>query len=131
MTDTATASFNITNVNDAPVLDLDANDSTIGAGASLKTFTIGGPAVQVTDSDVSITDSDNTTMAGATISLERGGGRSSGHRRGAAGRHQRAKPDCDVDHADRHGFACRLRSGDRGDHLLDLERQHDAAQYLQ
>ena len=67
LTDTATVSFNITNVNDAPVLDLDANDSTATGSGSSKTYTIGGAAVRIADSDTSITDVENNTIASAFI----------------------------------------------------------------
>ena len=69
LTDTATASFNINNVNDAPVLDLDANNSTIGGGGSLVTYNPGGAAIRLTDTDVSIADVDNPNILGANISL--------------------------------------------------------------
>ena len=52
-----------------PALNLDANSSTIG-GVDYKTeFTDGGPAVAVVDTDVLITDSDDTELTSATVTL--------------------------------------------------------------
>ena len=51
------------------MLDLDANDSTIGGGASLVTYSPGGAAIRLTDTDVSIADVDNTNIMGANITL--------------------------------------------------------------
>ena len=53
-------------VNDAPVLDLDASG---GGTGFANTFTEDGPAVAITDTDVSITDVDSTNIASATITL--------------------------------------------------------------
>ncbi|MDR6929125.1 retention module-containing protein [Pseudomonas sp. BE134] len=59
--------------NDAPpVLDLDANNSSGATGANYNlTFTEGtsGPGLSITDGDFTITDSDSTTLTGATIVL--------------------------------------------------------------
>jgi hypothetical protein len=55
--------------NAAPVLNLDANSSTTGGFDYLTTFTDGGPPVAIADSDVLITDADNTTVASATITI--------------------------------------------------------------
>ena len=71
-TDTATVSFNIANVNDAPVLDLDANDSTIGGGGYLTAYNRGGSAVQVADSDTRIIDVDGDNITRAEIRLVSG-----------------------------------------------------------
>ena len=59
----------VTGLVDAPpALDLDANNSTgFGADASA-TYTAGGPAVSVVDTDVLITD-DGTTIQSATINI--------------------------------------------------------------
>ena len=55
---------------DAPVLDLDFDDSSDGAGADYTaTFTSGGPEIPVADTDVSITDADNAAIESATITL--------------------------------------------------------------
>src|SRR5436189_19192 len=60
---------NITGSNDAPVLDLDANNSgTIGSNY-VTTFTDTGSAVAIADSDVSSIDPDNANMASATVTL--------------------------------------------------------------
>ena len=55
-------------INDPPALDLDANNSSsFGADASA-TYTAGGPAVPVVDTDVLITD-DGTTITSAKINI--------------------------------------------------------------
>jgi VCBS repeat-containing protein len=55
--------------NRPPVLDLDANDSTsVGTGYAT-TFTEKGAAVAIADTDVSVTDPDNTTLKSATITI--------------------------------------------------------------
>ncbi|WP_319421314.1 DUF4347 domain-containing protein [Pleurocapsa sp. FMAR1] len=67
---TATATINVIPVNDPPVLDLDGNDSSGATGANyLTTFTEKGSAVSIGDTDVSITDPDNTNIASAKITL--------------------------------------------------------------
>ena len=59
----------IDGANDAPVLDLDANDSA-GAGSNYTaTFTDTGSAVAIADTDVSIVDLDNANMVSATVTL--------------------------------------------------------------
>ncbi|MCW5658842.1 MAG: tandem-95 repeat protein [Burkholderiaceae bacterium] len=57
--------------NDAPPqLDLDANNSSGAAGANYTTtYTEQGAAVAIADGDISITDVDSSTIAGATITL--------------------------------------------------------------
>ncbi|MGI9275888.1 MAG: DUF4347 domain-containing protein, partial [Endozoicomonas sp.] len=62
----STFNFTVTPVNDAPVLDLDG--STAGNDYST-TFTEGGSAVAVADTDVAITDADDTNIESATITL--------------------------------------------------------------
>ena len=63
------ASINIT-PNDAPVLDLDGNDSSTATGSSDYTTTFTeGTAVAIGDVDVSITDVDDTNIESATITL--------------------------------------------------------------
>ena len=57
-TDTDTIAITVNPVNDAPVLNLDANSSTTGGVDYLTAFTDGGPAVAIVDTDVLITDSD-------------------------------------------------------------------------
>ncbi|MBI4989189.1 MAG: type I secretion C-terminal target domain-containing protein [Rhodocyclales bacterium] len=63
---TATTTVNITAVNDAPTLDLDA--SAAGTGYTT-TFTENGAAVAIADTDVSIADVDSANITGATITL--------------------------------------------------------------
>ena len=46
-------------MNDAPVLNLDADSSTIGGVDYLTAFTDGGPAVAIVDTDVSVIDIDS------------------------------------------------------------------------
>jgi hypothetical protein len=53
-TDTDTIAITVNPVNDAPVLNLDADSSTIGGVDYLTAFTDGGPAVAIVDTDVSI-----------------------------------------------------------------------------
>jgi hypothetical protein len=56
--------------NDAPpAIDLDANNSTAAGTGYTATFTENGSAVAIADTDISITDVDSTTLAGATITL--------------------------------------------------------------
>ncbi len=66
---TATTTLDITAVNDAPVLDLDADDTTTPGVDYLTAFTDGGPAVAIVDTDVLITDSDDTELTSATVTL--------------------------------------------------------------
>ena len=58
--------------NDPPALDLDANNSTTLGANYLTVFTDGGPPVAVVDTDVLITDSDDTTLTSATATLTNG-----------------------------------------------------------
>ena len=58
-TDTDTIAITVNPVNDAPVLNLDANSSTTGGVDYLTAFTDGGPAVAIVDTDVPIIDSDS------------------------------------------------------------------------
>ena len=71
---------------DAPVLDLDANDSNGVVGADYTaTFASGGPEIPVADTDVSITDADSAAIESATITLainRRARGRALLHRPG-------------------------------------------------
>ena len=66
LTDTATASFNINNVNDGPVLDL---DSTMPDRNSVTIATAGGSAVRVTSANVSIADVDDANVQSASLSI--------------------------------------------------------------
>ncbi|MBW4659644.1 MAG: tandem-95 repeat protein [Drouetiella hepatica Uher 2000/2452] len=66
----ATTTISITPVNDPPVLDLDANNSSTATGADYKaSFTEGGSAIAIGDVDVSITDLDNANIVSATVKL--------------------------------------------------------------
>jgi hypothetical protein len=61
---------NITSQNDTPALDLDANNSSGAAGANYSTgYAALAPAVPVTDTDVTVTDVDDTNMESATVTL--------------------------------------------------------------
>src|SRR5262249_21178787 len=53
----------------APVLDLDANNSNASGADFSATFTSGGPAIPIADTDTLITDADGTTIASATITI--------------------------------------------------------------
>ena len=68
-TDTDTIAITVNAVNDAPVLNLDADSSTIGGADYLTTFTDGGPAVAIVDTDVSVIDTDSPRLASATVTL--------------------------------------------------------------
>jgi VCBS repeat-containing protein len=52
-----------------PALDLDANNSSADGADATATYTAGGPAIPVTDIDVTITDADSTTIQSATITI--------------------------------------------------------------
>ena len=67
-TDTDTIAITVNPVNDAPALDLDANNSTTPGANYVTGFTDGGPAVAVVDTDVLITD-DGTELTSATVTL--------------------------------------------------------------
>ena len=65
-----TSTITVLPVNDPPVLDLDANNSTTATGADFKGgFTVGGTAVAIADVDSSVSDVDSANMASATIVL--------------------------------------------------------------
>ena len=63
---TATVSLTVAAVNDPPVLDLDADDSTSSGSDYATTFTEGGAAVTIADTDIAISAS---TLVSATITL--------------------------------------------------------------
>jgi Big-like domain-containing protein/cadherin-like protein/exosortase sorting signal-containing protein len=70
-TPTATVSMTVTCINDAPVLDLDADDSggTLGSNYAI-TFNEGQAAQFIEDTaDATITDIDNTTLSSLTVTL--------------------------------------------------------------
>jgi hypothetical protein len=56
-------------VNSPPALNLDPDFSTTRGADFLTTFTDGGPAVAIADTDISIIDSDSPDLASATITL--------------------------------------------------------------
>ena len=64
-----TAILTVSSAAAPPVLDLDANNSNGGGRDYVATFTTGGPAIPVADTDVSITDPDSTTIQSATITI--------------------------------------------------------------
>ncbi|MFZ4859712.1 MAG: DUF4347 domain-containing protein, partial [Desulfuromonadaceae bacterium] len=62
-----TASITITHINDAPLLDLDANNSSTAAGNDfITTFRPRGAEVAVVDSDITITDVDKLHLTDVT-----------------------------------------------------------------
>ena len=65
----AHAIFTVTSAAVPPHLDLDANNSNGGGADYTATFTTGGPAIPVADTDVSITDPDSTTIQSARITI--------------------------------------------------------------
>ncbi len=66
----ATVSVTVNAVNDASAVDLDGNDSSGAAGRDFSTsFTEGGPAVGIADTDALITDVDDTVVQRATVTL--------------------------------------------------------------
>ncbi|MCP4768146.1 MAG: tandem-95 repeat protein, partial [Gammaproteobacteria bacterium] len=69
LTDVGTLTITVTAVNDAPLIDLDANDSAAFGNDYAVTFTEGGSAAYIADSDISITDVDGGNITSATISV--------------------------------------------------------------
>ena len=68
--DIDTVAITVNPVNDRPVLDLDADNSSGAAGTDYTTtFTEGGAAVAVADLDDLVTDVDNPNLTSATITL--------------------------------------------------------------
>ena len=67
----ATVSVTVTCVNDAPVVDLDADDSQGTTGSDFAvTFTEGTPAVLLEDpTDATVTDVDSATLASLTVTI--------------------------------------------------------------
>ncbi|WP_460225096.1 tandem-95 repeat protein [Aurantivibrio infirmus] len=70
LTDVGRLNITVNAVNDAPVLDLDANDSTAAGSDFATAFTEGGSPAFVADVDVSITDVDGGTINSATIVVQ-------------------------------------------------------------
>ncbi|NND96522.1 MAG: hypothetical protein HKN47_04235, partial [Pirellulaceae bacterium] len=55
---------------DAPILDLDANDSSGAIGADYQTtLQLGGPAVAIADVDATLTDSDSPNLESLTVTI--------------------------------------------------------------
>ncbi|GGG05046.1 hypothetical protein GCM10010924_37040 [Rhizobium wenxiniae] len=69
LTDTDTATINITPVNDAPILDLDTGSSGTGYSTS---YTENGTGVAITGASSLITDVDNANMTSLTVSIGNG-----------------------------------------------------------
>jgi VCBS repeat-containing protein len=66
----ATSTISVVAVNDAPVLDLDVDDSSTATGANYRVnYSIGGTAVELADADRLVSDLDNANMASATLVL--------------------------------------------------------------
>ncbi|MEB3357375.1 MAG: DUF4347 domain-containing protein, partial [Synechococcales bacterium] len=69
-TPTAVSTITVIPINDPPVLDLDDDNSSLASGSGYQvTFTEGGNAVAIADSDTTITDADDTNIESATITL--------------------------------------------------------------
>ncbi len=66
---TSRSFINVVAVNDAPMLDLDGDNSTAPGTSAVHTFTEDGAALPFADADVTATDVDNNTLQGATIVL--------------------------------------------------------------
>ena len=67
---TAITTINVAAVNDAPVVDLDADDDGGATDADYRTsFTEGNTNLVIVDSDVSLMDVDNTELSSLTITL--------------------------------------------------------------
>ncbi|HEY0857464.1 MAG TPA: VCBS domain-containing protein, partial [Albitalea sp.] len=69
LTSTATLVITITPVNDAPVLDLDSNDSSAAGADHVATYVENGAPISIADVDIRITDPDNAVLQGATVTL--------------------------------------------------------------
>src|SRR5690606_35996465 len=63
----ATGIGTITDNDQLPVIDLDANNSTAAGSGYSATYTENGTPVSVADTDISITDVDSAALTGATI----------------------------------------------------------------
>ncbi|MBT9540724.1 immunoglobulin-like domain-containing protein, partial [Thiobacillus sp.] len=67
---TATGTATITDDDTTPVLDLDANNSSLATGANHQTsYTENGAGVSIADVDISVSDADGNNLASATIRL--------------------------------------------------------------
>ncbi len=68
--DTATVTMTINGVNDAPIIDLDSNNSSGGTGLSYNgSFTENGGPVNITDIDAILTDVDNTNLNSIQVQI--------------------------------------------------------------
>ncbi|HKX44861.1 MAG TPA: Ig-like domain-containing protein [Burkholderiaceae bacterium] len=65
----ATTTIHVVPVNDAPVLDLDGNNSTASGTGYAGTFVENGAGVKVVDSDLTIQDVDSTVLHSATVHI--------------------------------------------------------------
>ncbi|MES9994047.1 MAG: retention module-containing protein, partial [Candidatus Thiodiazotropha sp.] len=66
---TAVTTITVQAVNDAPVVDLDNDDSSESGYDYLTTFTEGDEAISIVDIDASVSDVDNASLQSATITL--------------------------------------------------------------
>ncbi|PVV22441.1 MAG: hypothetical protein B6D78_05085, partial [gamma proteobacterium symbiont of Ctena orbiculata] len=66
---TAITTVTVQAVNDPPVVDLDANDSSDTGYDFLTTFTEGDAAISIADIDTSVSDVDSETLQSATVTL--------------------------------------------------------------
>ncbi len=64
-----TITINITGTNDVPILDLDLDDSSSAGNNYATTFDENGSPISIVDTDISITDFDNTLIKSASIVL--------------------------------------------------------------
>ena len=70
LSDTDTVDVTVNVVNDAPTLDLDANDSSGAVGANyVRTFTEGLGSVRITDVDAALGDIDSPSLASLTVTI--------------------------------------------------------------
>ena len=68
LSDSDTVAITVAAIADAPVLDLDADNSSGAPGSGyLTTFTENGPPVALTDTDLVLTDADSPNLVGATF----------------------------------------------------------------
>jgi len=68
VSNSTTLTITVTGTNDAPTLDMDADDSTAAGTAYVGMFTEGGGGVPIGDIDLAVSDPDST-ITGATITL--------------------------------------------------------------
>jgi VCBS repeat-containing protein len=65
----STVQITINGTNDGPVIDLDADDSAATGDGYAVTFTEGNSAVYIADTDIDITDAEDTNLVSATITI--------------------------------------------------------------